>query len=172
MGGIRYNRAVTSHQWRFMDVRSILTGARPLRAVFLLSAGCFVASGCAELDSGYGGNYPYGGGGGSYGGPYGGYGSYDDRHRDRYEYERDRAADERRRLEWERRRLEDERRRLEDERRHDHYNPPVYNPPPPPRQEQCPSGFHPTSRNCTSEERKKRGCKDIRVSPTLKCINI
>ena len=135
----------------------------------VLSAGCAFFSGCAELDPGYGGNgYPYGNSGG-YGS--GGYGSYDDRHRDRnrYEYERDRAEDERRRLEWERRRLEDERRRLEDERRHDHYNSPP--PPPPPRQEQCPSGFHPTSRNCTKDERK-RGCKDIRVSPSLKCINI
>lgn len=140
-------------------IRHIVKGSA-LFAVTIFSAGC------GDLD-------PYGGSGGGYRDRYGyGYDDrYRDRYRDRYDYERDRARDERRRLEEERDRLEDERRRWENEHRHrDRYhNHPSY--PPPPVAQSCPSGFHPAgSRRCSKDERK-RGCKDIRVSSDLVCIN-
>lgn len=111
-------------------------------------------SGCAGLDDPYY-DRPYGGG---YNDPYynGGYGGYEDERRERRELERERD-----RLEWERRRLEEERRR-------EQYSPP---PPPPPARapERCPSGFSPSERKCSQEERR-RGCKDMRLPGGLGCV--
>ena len=90
---------------------------------------------------------------------------YDDYRRDR---ERDRAWEERRRLERERDRLEEERRRLEEERRRDRDNH-SHMRPPPPVQERCPSGFHPSEQKCSREERR-RGCQDMRLPGGLGCV--
>ena len=108
-------------------------------------------AGCAELnDPGYGN-------GSSYGDPY-----YDNSYYDR---------EERRRLERERDRLEEERDRLEREReRADHHRPSA----PPvarqPERESCPSGFSPSERKCSNEERR-RGCRDIRLPSGLGCVS-
>ena len=118
----------------------------------LLAFGVVVAfSGCAELnDPGYGS-------GSSYGDPY-----YDNSYYDR---------EERRRLERERDRLEEERERLEREReRADHHRPSA---PPVARQpvrESCPSGYSPSERKCSNEERR-RGCRDIRLPGGLGCVS-
>jgi hypothetical protein len=123
-----------------------------------------VSLGCAPLNDpngyGYGGPYgsppppsPY------YGGPYSGGGYYGN---DPY-YTR-----EQRQLERERQRLEDERRRLERER--EMQNRPVPPPPSRPAPERCPSGFSPSERKCTPEERR-RGCRDMRLPGGLGCVS-
>lgn len=119
-------------------------------------------SGCADMNDPYGSPYgsPY------YGDPY-----YGDSYRyDRNRRERERIRDEREDLEEERDRLEREKRaiareRQERERREQKYRPP----PPPPREERCPSGFTPSERKCTKEERR-RGCQDMRLPGGLGCV--
>jgi len=112
---------------------------------------------CADLGDPYYSPQP------SYG--YGG--GYDPYYRDDYysDRERERIRRERRELNRERDRLEYERDRLDRER--DQYNRPP--PPPPPREERCPSGFTPSERKCTTEERRN-GCKDMRLPGGLGCV--
>lgn len=111
------------------------------------------AAGCTEIGSPYGSGY-----GNSYQRPY-----YDDySNRDSYWDHKERKE-----LKRERDRLEDERERLERERdRHNSYTPP---PPPRPAPERCPSGFSPSERKCSSEERR-RGCQDMRLPGGLGCV--
>ena len=107
-------------------------------------------SACAGL------NDPYYGSGPSYGDPY-----YDNSYYDR---------EERRRLERERDRIEQERERLERERDRAERRPVE---PPVSRQpvrESCPSGFSPSERKCTSDERR-HGCRDIRLPGGLGCVS-
>lgn len=130
-------------------------------------AGAVTALGCTDL------NYPssggYGGGGYRdpyYGGGYNsGYGSDYDRRED-WRREKD-LRNQQRDIERERDRVEEERRRLEEEkRRQDSWRP---TPPPPPREERCPSGFSPSENKCSREERK-RGCQDMRLPGGLGCV--
>lgn len=122
--------------------------------------GLLAAAGCADL--GAGGYYPSSPG---YGGGYSPGHYRDDNYYSRREYERERD-----RLEHERWELEQERRAAERER---HYAPPPPPPPAyrnPPREEQCPAGFHLSTKRCTNEERR-RGCKDIGLSNGRGCRN-
>ena len=97
---------------------------------------------------------------------------------DRNDYDRRRDYERRRDLDRERERLEDERERLENERerrdnhryekdRHNNYRPA---PTPSPREERCPSGFSPSEKKCSSDERK-RGCRDMRLPGGLGCVS-
>ena len=111
--------------------------------------------GCANLNDPY---YPSS----SYPPPDPYYGSrYDDSYYARREAER--AREERRNLERERVRLEEERRRAERERQQ------LSNRPPPAQEYRCPSGFSPSERKCTDQERKK-GCKDMRLPNGVGCV--
>lgn len=139
-----------------------LISSRILVAALLQVVGVAVLGGCGNLNDpyGYGSGYnppppppPYYGGAPYYGG-----GSY---------YGNDPYRRERRDLERERERLEDERRRLERER--DRQPPPVYTRPAPPA-DRCPSGFSPSERKCTPEERR-RGCRDMRMPSGLGCVD-
>jgi hypothetical protein len=103
---------------------------------------------CTELNDPYG----YGNSGGYYGNRYDD--DYYSRSR-RNDWERQRRHEERE-LDRERGRLEDERRRVEEQRRRD-------------RDERCPSGYSPSERKCSTEERR-RGCKDMRLSNGLGCV--
>ena len=124
-----------------------------------------------------------------------GYGSgdfYREQERERLRRERYRLEREQDRLERERRDMERERRDVEREREQERdrnrfpvqppaYQPPAYQPPsyqppsyqppgaPPQREERCPSGFNPSERKCTTEERR-RGCKDMRLPGGLGCV--
>lgn len=134
---------------RFKFVSLVFSGGLALSSLVLFGT---TLSGCADL------NDPYYGSGPSYGDPY--YDGYYDRNRD-----------ERRRLERERERLENERDRLERERdRANHYPPP----PPPvsrrPSEDRCPSGYSPSERKCSNEERR-HGCRDIRLPSGLGCVS-
>lgn len=122
---------------------------------FLLLLGSITA--CTDLGDPYYSpppSYGYGGG-------------YDPYYRDDYysERERERLRRERRELERERDRIEYERDRID--REQEKYNRPP--PPPPPREERCPSGFTPSEKKCTPEERR-RGCKDMRLPGGLGCV--
>jgi hypothetical protein len=92
----------------------------------------------------------------------------------RDEYYRERDYDRKRDLERERERLERERERLERERQKNEWqrNDSGWqrNPPPQPRQERCPSGFSPSERKCSQEERR-RGCRDMRLPGGLGCVS-
>ena len=134
--------------------RSSPTERRGVLALVPLAA-AILLGGCADIGDPYYSPPP------SYGGYGGGYDPYyrDDYYRER---ERERLRREQREVDRERERLEDERRRLERERESN------YNRPPPPR-ETCPSGFSPSERKCTPEERK-RGCKDMRLPGGLGCV--
>lgn len=99
------------------------------------------------------------------------YGSSYDRDYDRDEYYRNRDYDRKRDLRRERERLEEERERLERERReHREHNEWQRPPPPPRREEHCPSGFSPSERKCSTEERR-HGCKDMRLPGGLGCVS-
>lgn len=116
----------------------------------------------------------------SYGSPYGGYNDpysgssrYDDdyyRRQQRDEWrdrERREARQDRREVERERERLREEQRRLEEERaRHEAER----RQPPPRMEERCPSGFSPSERKCSQEERR-RGCRDMRLPGGLGCVS-
>ncbi len=145
---------------------SSLSGRRFVtRCVFFLVS-CVSVIGCAPINdpnNPYGYGRPYGSppppapyyGGAPYGGGYYGNDPY---------YTR-----EQREMERERKRLEDERRRLERER--EMQNRPTYSPPPSrPAPERCPSGFSPSERKCTPEERR-RGCRDMRLPGGLGCVS-
>lgn len=126
---------------------------------------CLCLSSCTDSYYGNGGGYNSGGYNSGYNGGY----------NDPYEYDRYDERRERKQLEKERDRLEDERRRLEDERRRREQDatrrpvaPPVYSQPK--REERCPSGFSPSERKCSTEERRK-GCKDMRLPGGLGCVN-
>lgn len=151
---------------RGIDFSGVL-GMRKLSSVSNVLAigfcGVLLSSlGCGPMNDpyGYGGGYgapppaPYYGGG-YYGGPgYYGNGNYDRRERERLERERERLEDERRRLERERER-------------------PTYQTAPPvarPTQDRCPSGFSPSERKCSQEERR-RGCRDMRLPSGLGCVS-
>ncbi len=139
-----------------------LPAARLGFIVFLL---LFVFSGCPASNNS---SYPYRSYD-SYGNPYYGSSVSDyDYERRQLRNERRNAEAERKRAEEERRRLEAERLRLEEERARaaSAYRPPA----PTMRQVRCPPGFHPTSRSCSSEDRR-HGCKDMRVVGGV-CINI
>jgi hypothetical protein len=102
----------------------------------------------------------------------GGYGRDDDYYRRRRWEEKQRREErnldrERERLERERRELEEERERHEREDRN-HHGGSIS--PPPPRVEHCPSGFSPSERKCTNEERRK-GCRDMRLSNGMGCVD-
>lgn len=91
-----------------------------------------------------------------------GYSQYPD-----YRYRNDyyRRNEMERRRDWERRKAEEAHRRWQDKTRNNrlpHQNN---------RREQmrCPSGYQPSERKCTAEERK-RGCKDMRLSNGLGCV--
>ena len=109
---------------------------------------------------GYGYDRPYYGGGNyNYGNNH--YGNYDQGYNDRKE---------RHRLERERDRYEDERRRLEEERRRRERDDNKYRPVQRPIvRETCPSGFSPSERKCSVEERR-RGCQDMRLPGGLGCV--
>lgn len=97
---------------------------------------------------------------------------YDPYRRDDYyrRAERDRLRDERRETQVERRRLEDERRRADQERRQlEEQRRAQQQQARERRQERCPSGFSPSERKCSSEERR-RGCKDMRLPGGLGCV--
>jgi hypothetical protein len=143
-----------------------------LRTVLIAGVlGLSALVGCTTLNdpNGYGyggqgyGNPGYYGGPGYGSGPYYGNQPYYNGNSDYYRREQ-------RELERERRRLEEERERLERERQ----RAPVYAPPPPPpprpSQDTCPPGFSPSERKCTPEERR-RGCRDIRMSSGLGCVD-
>lgn len=97
----------------------------------------------------------------------------------RDEYYRERDYDRKRDLERERERLERERERLERERqrndwqrndRHGNDSGWQRNSPPQQREERCPSGFSPSERKCSQEERR-RGCRDMRLPGGLGCVS-
>ena len=125
--------------------------------------------GCIDPNAGnYPSSYPnrYGNGNG-YGSGYDSGSSYGDPYsRDRrdLDHERRQADRERRDLENERMRVENERRRIEEERARQ------YSPPPPRREESCPSGFSPSENKCSSEDRR-RGCRDMRLPGGLGCVS-
>jgi len=131
------------------------------------SKNCFYSILCIILIAGCGpmatsnypttSNYPSGGyGSPTYGSPYN-----DDYYARR---ERDRLHDERERLREERRRLEREKENLALQNElHNSPQPLIH-------KEQCPHGFHETERKCSDSERK-RGCKDIKMTGGLRCIN-
>jgi len=121
-------------------------------SAILLMIGVIVSfAGCAELnDPGYGS-------GSSYGDPYYDSAYYDREERRRLERERDRLEDERERLERERERAESQRPSA----------PPVARQP---ARESCPSGFSPSERKCSNDERR-RGCRDIRLPGGLGCVS-
>jgi len=117
-------------------------------------------------------NNPNWNSGPSYGTPYGtGYSDpYYNNNSGYYENERerDRLRDARRDAERERERLERDRERLAEERARAERN--RYEAPPPPRREErCPSGFSPSENKCSNEERR-RGCKDMRLPGGLGCV--
>lgn len=128
--------------------------------ITLLSLLSLTIVGCAEFSNpgSYGGGY----GSGGYNDP------YYDYDRDEYyrERERDRIRDEQKDLDRERRKLDRERDELERQRERASRPPP----PPPPPVERCPSGFSPSERKCSKEERK-RGCKDMRLPGGLGCVS-
>jgi hypothetical protein len=141
-------------------------------------------TGCADLNAPGGGGYrhdPYYGSGGYGSGGYdrrydhpNGYGSgdfYREQERERLRRERDRLEREQDRLERERREVERERDRNRYTAPPPVYQPPAYNPPssPPQREERCPSGFSPSERKCSQDERR-RGCKDMRLPGGLGCV--
>jgi len=129
-------------------------------AAFLV--GCIDPNASSYPPSSYPNSYGTGYGSGS------GYGSgySDPYYRERRDIDRDRrqADRERRDIEIERQRVESERRRIEEERARQ------YTPPPPRRQESCPSGFSPSENKCSREERK-RGCRDMRLPGGLGCVS-
>jgi len=118
---------------------------------------------CADLNN----SYPSSGG---YRDPYYGRQTY----RDNDYYRDKRIRREERELERERDRLEDERRELERERsrserreRRSHSSGEHASPP---REVGCPSGFYPSDKKCTKDERK-HGCKDLRNSAGQLCVH-
>ncbi len=76
-----------------------------------------------------------------------------EKERERLDEEKDRIRRER---DEERRREERERQREQEAQRQR-------------QQEHCPSGFQPSERKCSQEERR-RGCKDVRLSSGLGCV--
>lgn len=116
------------------------------------NAGSYPPSYPSSYGTGYGNGY-----GAGYGDPY----YHERRDIDRQRRDADR---ERQDLEEERRRVESERRRIEEERARQ------YNPPPPRREESCPSGFSPSENKCSREERQ-RGCRDMRLPGGLGCVS-
>lgn len=112
----------------------------------------------SSYGTGYGNGNGYGNGGG-YSDPY---------YRERRDLEHDRRQEdrERRDIENERMRVEQEQRRLEQERAT------RYSPPPrrQERQESCPSGYSPSERKCSNEDRK-HGCHDMRLPGGLGCVS-
>lgn len=124
-------------------------------------------AGCDANDSSYSRPYnePYYRGSGR---------DYDYERRRDEEYRRDREREEYRhdKREWERdreRRERGERERREREE-NDHRRHEERQAPPPPRvEEHCPSGFQPSERKCSSDERR-HGCKDVRLPGGLGCV--
>ena len=163
---------------------------RSLKAVLFFALIGTGLGGCAEfMDPNYGSQYPSSGpgyGNSGYGNSgygnnrnndpyYHDHGSYDDNRYHDYERDRRRAERERERMEEERERLEQERERQHDEdqrRRFDdlRLQQQHQQPAPPPPREGCPSGFHETDRKCSDDERR-HGCKDIKTSSGVRCIN-
>lgn len=116
--------------------------------------------GCAELN----GSSPYDGYDSRYDNGY--YGN-DDYYRRR---ERDRYYDQQRDLERDRYRLERERRELDAQRERERRERESRSRLPEVRQpERCPSGFSPSERKCSQEERRK-GCQDMRLPGGLGCV--
>lgn len=160
-----------------------ITKSSSLKAALLFALIGTGLGGCAELNDPYGSRYPSSGSGYGYGNSgygnsrdrnpsYHDHGSYDEEDYREIERERRRAEREREKLEEERERWEEERerQRAEDQRRRFddlRSQPPVSQPPP---RVGCPSGFHETDRKCSDSERKK-GCKDIKTSSGVRCIN-
>lgn len=130
--------------------------SRKTLLAFSLIVATLVLAGCADFNTPYGGGYndPY------YPPPPRNDGYYGRRDYDHYKHEK-------RELERERDRLEEERERLEREREKASRPPPP--PPPPRREERCPSGFSPSERKCSKEERR-RGCQDMRLPGGLGCV--
>lgn len=117
---------------------------------------------CADLNGGS----PYGGG---YNDPYRrdyDYGYQDDYYR---RNQRDRYRDERKDLERDRDRLERERRELEAQREREAQRSREAARSRVPAPERCPSGFSPSERKCSQEERR-RGCQDMRLPGGLGCV--
>ena len=120
-----------------------------------------VLGSCAGLNDP---NNPYGGG---YSAPSYGYDDYS------YQRERDRQREERHELREDREQLEEDRRRLEEEQRRQweaHHKPPIREHTQERPPERCPSGFEPSERKCSPEERR-RGCKDMRLPGGLGCVH-
>ena len=120
---------------------------------------------CTEINEPYGSSPHYD----SYDRPY-----YEDYHdHDWRDREREREWEEQKRIEHERERLDRERRHLDEERREEdhrrHEEPARPTPRPQPKVESCPSGYTPSERKCTPDERK-RGCKDVRLDSGLGCV--
>jgi len=134
-------------------MKNITVSSRSLRILAL--AGMLSLPACADLN-----NYPSRGG---YNDPYyGGHDSYYDHHdydkHERWEEKRDRERDreEARERDRERERAEEARREHEAEERRR-------------REEHCPSGFSPSERKCSNDERR-HGCQDIRLPSGLGCV--
>ena len=90
----------------------------------------------------------------------GGYDNYDRRcGNDNYDQREDKIRDEKRKIEQEKERLEQERQQLEAQKAAQQA----------PKAETCPSGFSPSERKCSVEERR-RGCKDMRLPGGLGCV--
>ena len=107
---------------------------------------------------------------GGYNNGYGNSGSrnrYDNRYDNRYggrrydDIERQRLENERERLELERLKLENERNRI---------NRSKVIKVQPPKIGRCPSGWRRSDRKCTTSDRKKWGCKDMRTKAGTLCI--
>lgn len=142
----------------FSSIAEVRAGRSAVARTTVAIAFALGLAGCADLGDPYYSPPP----------PHSGYGGgYDPYYRDDYYYrerERDRLRREQREIDRERDRLEEERRRLERERESQ-----LHRPPPPPPRERCPSGFSPSERKCTPEERR-RGCKDMRLPGGLGCV--
>ena len=137
-------------------------------AVVIATSAVLGLSGCVETGGGY---YP-----GAYGSSYDRHDYYDsDRHHhydrdDRHDHDRDheremREERERKREREERERDERERRERQHHEEERHEGSKFTQP----REEHCPSGFSPSERKCSTEERR-RGCKDMRLPGGLGCV--